>query len=118
MKAPTDGLEQREVHPTDIEEDQTMHLSQIFDIFIEECTNDLEELFPKEQDQKIADAILVLFAKRKTLELFNKKALYILIREMTGVETLNITKVVNVLKEEFYNIYHHYSADYRITSKD
>ena len=118
MKAPTDGLENREVHPTEIEENQTMHLSQVFDVFIEECQKDLEELFPKEQDQKIADAILTLFEKRKTLELFNKKALYILIREMTGVETLNITKVVNTLKEEFYNIYHHYSADYRITSKD
>jgi uncharacterized protein YerC len=118
MKAPTDGLEEREVYPTDIEEDQTINLSQIFDMFIEKCNDSLEELFPKEQDQKIADAILVLFARRQTLELFNKKALYILIREMTGVETLNITKVVNVLKEEFYSIYHHYAADYRITSKD
>ena len=118
MKAPTDGLEEREVYPTDIEEDQTMHLSQIMDIFIDSCEARLEELFTKDQDQKIADAILTLFRKRKTLELFNKKALYILIREMTGVETLNITKVVNVLKEEFYNTYYEYSADYRITSKD
>ena len=118
MKASTDGLENREVHPTGIEDNQTKQLSDLFDTFIDNCREDLTELFPKEQDQKIADAILVLFERRKTLELFNKKALYILIREMTGVETLNITKVVNVLKQEFYDLYHHYAADYRITSKD
>ena len=118
MKAPTDGLEQREVYPTNIEENQTKQLSDIVDIFADRCESGLEELFPKEQDQKIADAILTLFRKRKTLELFNKKALYILIREMTGVETLNITKVVNVLKKEFYEVYHEYASDYRITSKD
>ena len=118
QKAPTDGLENREVYPTDIEENQTKQLSEIVDVFADRCEASLEELFPKEQDQKIADAILTLFRKRKTLELFNKKALYILIREMTGVETLNITKVVNVLKDEFYDVYYEYAADYRITSKD
>ena len=118
QKAPTDGLENHEVYPTDIEDNQTKQLSEIVDVFADRCEGSLEELFPKEQDQRIADAILTLFRKRKTLELFNKKALYILIREMTGVETLNITKVVNILKDEFYEVYYEYAADYRITSKD
>ena len=32
---------------------------------------------------------------------FNKKSLYILIREMTDVETAHITSVVNVLKKHY-----------------
>ena len=33
---------------------------------------------------------------RKNIENFNKKALYILIREMTGSNTQHITRVINV----------------------
>ncbi|MEO1955537.1 MAG: hypothetical protein ABGX42_02940, partial [Gammaproteobacteria bacterium] len=33
------------------------------------------------------------------IENFNKKALYILIREMTGIRTQYITKVINVMKK-------------------
>ena len=36
---------------------------------------------------------------RDRIEDFNKKALYILLREMTDVETSHITKVLNVLKK-------------------
>ena len=35
------------------------------------------------------------------IEIFNKKALYILIREMTNTKTQHITKVVNVIKKDF-----------------
>lgn len=118
QRAPTDGLENREVHPTGIEDDQTVTLSLIVDVFVDSCEDRIEELFPKEQDQNTANAILTLFKTRKSLELFNKKALYILIREMTGVDTLNITKVVNILKKEFYTIYHEYADEFKITSKD
>ncbi len=46
----------------------------------------------------IADAVLELFRRRKDIENFNKKALYILIREMTGTNTQHITRVVNMMK--------------------
>ena len=65
----------------------------------------LDDLFPKESDKQIADAVLTLFRKRYDLDIFKKKALYIYIREMTGTETPYLTKVINVLKEEFYIIY-------------
>lgn len=118
QKAPTDGLEMRESEYAHTDSSQEMKLSAIFDQFIERAEDSLEELFKKEQDRDIANAILVLFKKRQTLEIFNKKALYILIREMTGVETLNITKVVTVLKELFYDVYYEYADEYHITTKD
>ena len=65
----------------------------------------LDELFPKESDKQVADAVLTLFKKRYDLEIFKKKALYIYIREMTGTETPYLTKVINVLKDEFYELY-------------
>ena len=80
-------------------------LRQIFDIYIEKTYDKLDDLFPKESDRKVADAILILFKKRYDLDIFKKKALYIYIREMTGTETPYLTKVINVLKTEFYQLY-------------
>jgi hypothetical protein len=83
-------------------------LASIVNLFVENSYDTIEELFPKEQDQKVADAILTLFRTRHDLEIFRKKALYIYIREMTDCETPTLTKVISKLKEEFYKIYKSY----------
>ena len=48
-------------------------------------------------DAQIADCILELFRKREAIDVFNKKALYIYIREMIDVKTPKITKIANKL---------------------
>ena len=83
-------------------------LVEIVNLFIESSYKEIENFFPKEQDQKVADAILILFKTRHDLEIFRKKALYIYIREMTDCETPTLTKVLSKLKEEFYKIYKSY----------
>jgi hypothetical protein len=83
-------------------------LTTIVDYFVENSYETIDELFPKEQDQKVADAILTLFKTRHDLEIFRKKALYIYIREMTDCETPTLTKVISKLKEEFYKVYKSY----------
>lgn len=88
-----------EVHP------YAMTLKQVFDMYIDEMYDKLDDLFTKDADKQIADAVLTLFKKRNDLDIFKKKALYIYIREMTGTETPYLTRVINVLKEEFYIIY-------------
>jgi hypothetical protein len=55
--------------------------------------------FPKEEDARTADAILELFRKRENIELFNKKAIYIYIREMTDQSTPQITKVIKKMRK-------------------
>ena len=55
--------------------------------------------FPKEEDAKTADAVLELFRKRENIELFNKKAIYIYIREMTDQPTPQITKVIKKMRK-------------------
>ena len=80
------------------------------DLYVEYCTNNIYTLFPKENDAKIADAILELFRKRESLnELmlgkFNKKALYIYIREIIDVKTPKITKIADKLYDIFKRNY-------------
>lgn len=66
--------------------------------FIEYCYMNLNSLFNTEADIQVADSLLHIFEHRHNIENYNKKALYIFIRERTGLETNNITKVVKVLK--------------------
>ena len=62
-------------------------------------------MFKKDKDREVCDAINVLFKRRENLEIFNKKALYIYIREMTEVETPVITKVTKKLKVLYKELY-------------
>jgi len=66
-------------------------------------------MFKKEDDLRVCDAINVLFKRRENLEIFNKKALYIYIREMTEVETPVITKVTKKLKLIYKKLYSEYA---------
>ena len=59
----------------------------------------LSVVFNKKRDIQIADAILELFRRSEHIENFNKKHLYLLIREMTDCKTHYITKVVNIMKQ-------------------
>ena len=76
-------------------------LSKFLDNWINSVDNKLEEMFVKEKEIQIADAVLTLFRTRNDLEIFKKKALYIYIREMTDCDTPNLTKVINTLKQDF-----------------
>ena len=84
-------------------------------IFIDEWVVDMyekmDEFFPKEQEAKIADAVLTIFKTRTDLDIFKKKALYIYIREMTDCETPHLTKVISKLKSEFYTKYLEYHEE-------
>jgi hypothetical protein len=68
----------------------------------------LENYFPKKRDLQIADSVLELFRRAEYIENFNKKSLYLLIREMTGHPTHYITKVVNKMKERQMELYNEY----------
>ena len=78
------------------------------DQFVDYCTERIYTIFPKGNDAQIADAILELFRKRDKIDVFNKKALYIYIREMIDVKTPKITKISNVLHKIFKEKYMFY----------
>jgi hypothetical protein len=78
------------------------------DQYIKYIDTHIYKLFPKKQDAQTADAIVELFRKRETLEIFNKKALYIYIREITDVSTPQITKIIKKLKLIYVQLYNEY----------
>ena len=59
----------------------------------------LLDLFEKEDDIKAADAILEVFKKRENIDVFNKKALFIFVKEIANVQSNTITKVIKKFKE-------------------
>ena len=75
----------------------------------------LFELFPKVNDARIADAILELFRKSENLDIFNKKALYIYVKEMTEASTPQITKIIKRLKIIYVRKYNQYYEHGHIT---
>ena len=50
----------------------------------------------KENDQKVYQAIMILFESKDAIEIFNKKAIYLYLREITN---LNTKQIVNSLKK-------------------
>lgn len=99
---PIEDINEDEKYSYTIEDDhQTDKLSVYIELFVEYCTQNIYKLFPKNNDAKIADAVLELFRKRENIDFYNKKALYIYIREIIDVKTPKITKISNDLYKIF-----------------
>lgn len=101
----SDMEESYEGSQASLDSDHAITLSQFMDSWIDQCYENLEETFTKESEMKIADAVLTIFKTRNDLEIFKKKALYIYIREMTDCDTPYLTRVINILKEDFKEKY-------------
>lgn len=69
-----------------------------FDIFVNHIDEKLLDIFPKPQDARVGDAIVALCKRKEHIDIFNKKALFIYIKEITDAPTPTITKVIKVLK--------------------
>ena len=89
-------------------DERKQEIKDFIDYFTEYIDKHLFTIFKKDKDRKVADAINVLFKRRENLEIFNKKALYIYIREMTEVETPVITKVTKIMKKLYKELYNEY----------
>lgn len=61
-------------------------------------------IFKHKRDITIADCVLQLFKNIDNIENFNKKALYLTLREMTGAKTQQITKVINTLRDYYVKV--------------
>ena len=84
-------------------------IKQFIDYLTEYIDKHMFTMFKKDKDRRVCDAINVLFKRRENLEIFNKKALYIYIREMTEVDTPVITKVTKVLKKKYKELYQEFN---------
>lgn len=78
------------------------------DIFVNLMEKNLALFFTKQRDVQVADSILYLFKTRDNIENYNKKAIYILVRERTGVNSQYITSVINKIKIIYAKLYLQY----------
>ena len=83
-------------------------LKDFINVWTDHCMEKLDILFRSKNDRKVADAILTLFKHSGELELFNKKELYVLIREHSKLDTQYITRVIQILKNIFYEMFEEY----------
>ena len=86
-------------------------LEYFMNAYVEYCYNNINYLFSNSTDIHVADSILHIFENREHIEDFNKKRLYILIRERTGLDasqTNAVTRVVKVLKQIYEDNFKEY----------
>ncbi len=99
-------------HDRQEEEDDA---NEFTDYLVKYMEHHLTSMFKKKRDIQIADAVMELFRRRENIENFNKKALYVLVREMTGYNTQHITKVINVMKRKYVGLHREYYTTGEVT---
>jgi len=77
------------------------YMNELTEEVIKYFDDNIPTIFKKKRDIDIAYSIIEILKKREEIENFNKKAIYILIREMTNVNTSKITSVVNTFKKHY-----------------
>lgn len=97
------------------EDDEKRHQkdenAEFIKIIVEYWEKNIPYVFKKKRDIDIAQAVIELLANVSSLEFFNKKALYLLIREMTGHKTQYITRVLTKMQTHYSGIKESYHRD-------
>lgn len=75
-------------------------LERFFNQYIGYWDDNLDKHFTKKHEKQVAAAIVELFRRRENIEIFNKKALYVYIREMSSASTQQITRVIKLMKDK------------------
>ena len=103
--------EQRNIVTEMHNEEMREVLEYFMDAYVNYCYDNLNYIFTNSIDIHVADSILHIFENREDIEDFNKKRLYILIRERTGLDpsqTTAVTRVVKVLKQIYEDSFREY----------
>jgi len=89
-------------------ETEDVNRNSVINQFINVVDTNLAAMFEKESEMKVADAILEVFKKRENIDIFNKKALFIYIKEITDCQSNTITKVIKKLKVAYKEVLDHH----------
>jgi hypothetical protein len=79
-------------HHKDVETNEFLKL------MVDYWERNVGRIFTKQRDLNIANAVIELFRNCDRIDAFNKKALYLYIREISSCKTQQITKVINKMK--------------------
>jgi len=74
-----------------------------FWMYLREEIDKWEKLKLKENELKVLNAIRILFNSIDEIEIFNKKAIYLYIREITGLNTKQVVNNLNKIRAKYRN---------------
>ena len=57
--------------------------------------------FTKPAEKKVYEAVIVLFDSAEEIEIFNKKAIYLYLREITGMNTKQVVTQLNKMRKKY-----------------
>ena len=100
----------RNIYSETVDEEVGEYNSEFVTQMLNYWDNNITNIFRRQKDILVADSVLELFRRRMNIENFNKKALYIMIREMTGSNTQHIIRVVNQMKRYYFSMLEEYNA--------
>ena len=78
--------------------DSTVDMKEFLKLLVQYWEFNTTKIFKKKRDIEIATAIVKLIERIDNIDNFNKKALYLMVREMTNYKTAHITKVINKMR--------------------
>jgi hypothetical protein len=104
--------EERDENTIQLQQDDKYYaqreLNDFIKLVIDFWEKNLDEIFTKQRDLNIANAVIELFRNSDRIDAFNKKALYLYIREIASCKTQQITKVINRMKQYQDNLQRSY----------
>ena len=105
--------EEHDEHTVQLQTEDTHHknaeMREFINLMIRFWENNVGKIFTKQRDLDIANAVIELFRSSERIDAFNKKALYLYIREISSCKTQQITKVINKMKQYQSNISRSYT---------
>jgi len=97
-------------------EAEKVEKSQFFIQIVDYWLENIPRVFKKDRDINIAYSIVELMDRLDSIEIFNKKALYILLREISGAKTQHITKVINTMKSHYSSLEKQWNVNGHVTT--
>lgn len=95
--------EERDENTVQLQQDDKYYaqqeLTDFIKLIIDFWEKNVGKIFTKQRDLNIANAVVELFRNSDRIDAFNKKALYLYIREIASCKTQQITKVINRMKQ-------------------
>jgi hypothetical protein len=85
-----------------------LETAEFMSLMVKFWENNVNKIFTKVRDLNIANAVIELFRNSDRIDAYNKKALYLYIREISFCKTQQITKVINRMKQYQSVIYRSY----------
>ena len=109
---------ERDFSTEETESDTGLYNKELVQRMVPYLEGRLPFIFKHKRDITIADCVLQLFRSIDSIENFNKKALYLQLREMTGAKTQQITKVINTLKSSYVKAHYEFQNTGDIQSEN